>query len=378
MAGKNQVTLTLAGDATKLEKAFGDVGVSAKKAADNVGASSKKIADDTTDAFDKAGEAADNVDTKAMGFRDTVTGIQDTTRGLRSITLSSKEAQDKYNQAVATYGEQSTQARQAAQQLADSQQTLGDKVLLLGTGVGDLASGFYNLIIPLTKVGLGTIKNTIAMGAQKAGMIAGAVATNAMAIAQGALNIAMRLNPIGLVITAIALLVAGFIIAYKKSDTFRAIVQSAMRGVVTAFNWVVTAGGKVWDFFKFIGPRIGGALKSVAGVITAPFRAAFAAVRSAWNNTIGGKGFDIPSWVPEIGGKSFRIPYFHTGGVVSGGLGSETMAVLKAGERVTGGRNGGGDGVLVIRGDGEIARTLLRIIARQATVQGGAKVVFDL
>lgn len=352
MAGKPQVTLTLAGDASALEKAFDSVGASSKKMADEVGSSSKKVATETVDAYDRAGEAADNVDTKAMGFRDTLTGVQDTMGGVAALSKGPSL----------------------------------EGFLLLGTGIGDLGSGFYNFLIPAFKAfsieaiksAVNTVRSTAAMVAQRSATLAVSAASKAYAAAQWLLNAALTANPIGLVIAAIALLVAGIVIAYKRSETFRSIVQAAMRGVVTAFKWVVDAGEKVWEFFKFIGPRIGGALKGVAAVITAPFRAAFAAVRGAWNNTIGGKGFSIPDWVPEIGGKSFRIPYFHSGGVVSGALGAESLAVVKAGERITGGSYGASGGALVITGEGDIAKTLLRIVARQAVVQGGAKVVFAL
>lgn len=353
MASKNQVTLTLAGDSSKLEQAFASVGESSQRMATSVGESSRRVAEESETGFDRAGEAADGAEGKAQGFSDTLTGVADIGAGTSEIMKGN----------------------------------LFEGFVTVGQGAADLAGGLASFVIPavknLTVASLGNAvqmaRTTAATVAQRAAMVAGAVATNVMTVAQKALNLAMRMNPIGLVITALTLLVGGIILAYKRSETFRSIVQAAMRGVVTAFRWVVDAGAKVWDFFKTIGPKIGGALKTVAAVITAPFRAAFAAVRSAWNSTIGGKGFDIPGWVPEIGGKSFRIPYFHTGGVVSGGLGAETLAVLKAGEVVSGGRAAGaGGGALVIRGDGEIARTLLRIIAREAQVQGGAKVVFDL
>lgn len=47
------------------------------------------------------------------------------------------------------------------------------------------------------------------------------LATSLMAKSQLALNAAMTANPIGLVITAIALLVAAFVVLWKKSDEFR-------------------------------------------------------------------------------------------------------------------------------------------------------------
>ena len=65
------------------------------------------------------------------------------------------------------------------------------------------------------------------------------------------LAIAMISNPIGLIITGIALLVGAFILAYKKSETFRNIVHKALDGVKTAAaavgRWFA---GPFVDFFK--------------------------------------------------------------------------------------------------------------------------------
>lgn len=55
---------------------------------------------------------------------------------------------------------------------------------------------------------------------------------------QTAWNVVMALNPIGLVIIGIAALVAGLILAYRHSATFRAIVQGALHGVATAALWL--------------------------------------------------------------------------------------------------------------------------------------------
>ena len=376
--GKPQVTLTLAGDASKLEKVFGAVGESSKKMADDVGQSSKRVAQETVDAYDRAGEAADNVDTKAMGFRDTLTGVQDTMGGVSMIAKG-----DLFN-----------------------------GFFTLGAGIGDLGSGFYNLLIPAMKgfskeslvAKANLVRQTAATVAQRGASIASAAATNVMAVAQRVLNAAMRANPIGLVITAIGLLVTAFIYAYKKSETFRNIVNGALGAVrnaaVYAFTWVkknwptllailtgpfglavlaiVKNRDKILALMKAVPGAVAGYLRGLANTITAPFRAAFAGVRSLWNNTLGGKGFTVPGWVPNIGGKGFTIPYFHTGGVVSGALGSETLAVLKAGERVTGGVNGGGAGTVVFQSDGSKAsRVLLELIKDAVRVQGGLQVVFS-
>lgn len=65
----------------------------------------------------------------------------------------------------------------------------------------------------------------------------------------------LRANPIGMVITIIALLVAGFILAYKKSDTFRKIVDKAWAGIKTAISWAWNRVIKpvfkaLWEFLQ--------------------------------------------------------------------------------------------------------------------------------
>jgi hypothetical protein len=63
-------------------------------------------------------------------------------------------------------------------------------------------------------------------------------ATKVWTAVQWALNAVMRANPIGIVITVLALLVAGIVIAYKKSETFRNIVDGALRAVGKAAKWL--------------------------------------------------------------------------------------------------------------------------------------------
>ena len=64
-------------------------------------------------------------------------------------------------------------------------------------------------------------------------------ATKAWAIAQKVLNISMFANPIGLVVLAVVALIAGFVLAYKKSETFRRIVDAAGRAGRDAIGWIV-------------------------------------------------------------------------------------------------------------------------------------------
>jgi hypothetical protein len=66
--------------------------------------------------------------------------------------------------------------------------------------------------------------------------------TKLQAVAQGGLNAAMRANPIGAVITALTLLVAGAVLAYKNIGWFKDGVNAAWSFIKTAtastFNWI--------------------------------------------------------------------------------------------------------------------------------------------
>ena len=70
-------------------------------------------------------------------------------------------------------------------------------------------------------------------------ILAVAAGLKVWAIAQGILNAVLAANPIGLVIIAVAALVAGLVYAYKNSETFRKIVDTAFRVVRAAavFMW---------------------------------------------------------------------------------------------------------------------------------------------
>jgi hypothetical protein len=372
MAGKPQVTLTLAGDASQLEKAFDSVGQSSRKLSDDVGASSKRIAEDSETGFNRAGEAADGAEGKAQGFADVLTGTADIGAGTAEIMKGN----------------------------------LFEGFVTVGQGAADLAGGLASFLIPaignLNKATISsaasTVRQTAANIAARGAALATAAAQKVLTAGQWALNVAMRANPIGLVITALTLLVGGIIYAYKKSETFRNIVNGALGAVknvaVSVFGWIrdnwraitgillapfALVVKPIWKHrdsilgaIKAVPGAIAGFMRNVAGIITAPFRAAFSAVRSAWNSTVGGKGFTVPGWIPNIGGREFRIPYFHTGGVVSGAMGSETLAVLKAGERVTGGRGSSGGPVIVLRTDGgRVGKLLLQILREAIRIEGG-------
>lgn len=91
-----------------------------------------------------------------------------------------------------------------------------NKVTLAALGVALVAFN-ANLIIANATILISNARLKIFAAGQKAA----AVATGFFTVATKGLNAAMRSNPVGLVITAIALLVAGLDQAYKRSETFR-------------------------------------------------------------------------------------------------------------------------------------------------------------
>jgi hypothetical protein len=129
-------------------------------------------------------------------------------------------------------------------------------------------------------------------------IIAGALAAIAASIV--AINIAMALNPIGLIVIGVGALIAGLAIAYTKFEGFRKIVD----GVFGAIKWWIT---------NVVIPQF--------NLMLTVFKTIFNGIASVWNNTIGKFSFKVPSWVPGIGGKGFEmpdIPMLAAGGIVTG------------------------------------------------------------
>jgi len=113
-------------------------------------------------------------------------------------------------------------------------------------------------------------------------MKAAAAATAIMTAAQYALNLAMDLNPLGIVILAIAAFVAAVVVAYNKSDTFREFVDGLGNAFKTAFNWVSDHVGPIIgavvdvlkSAFDWISKNAGPALN----VLKVAFEVAFAPI----------------------------------------------------------------------------------------------------
>jgi hypothetical protein len=107
-----------------------------------------------------------------------------------------------------------------------------------------------NLLPPLKTLGsfMANNKTVVATFAGVIGTVV--VAVKAWRAAQLLLNFALSANPIGLVVIAIAALAAGLVYAYKKSATFRGIVDGMAHAIVALIGKVKEVGGKITAVFS--------------------------------------------------------------------------------------------------------------------------------
>ena len=205
------------------------------------------------------------------------------TRGLDSDAMKAATA----NATLALLTEQTADAQGAfaretdtaahAQQVANAQ--IEDATAALGTAllpiivavtgflgglavmVRDNAEAFQVIIGIVALVAAGILAVNVAFKAYQA-------ATIAVTAVQWLLNAALAANPIGIVVIAIAALVAALILAYQNSEEFRKIVDAVFAAVVAVI------GGAV-DF-------VVGVFSTLADILEEPFRAYLGVVQAVF------------------------------------------------------------------------------------------------
>lgn len=256
----------------------------------------------------------------------------------------------------------------------------------------------------------GSQLGTMAIAMSSAGVgakIAGA-GSKVLSVGIRGVGLAMRfaMGPVGLIITAIALVAAGLVYAYNHSSKFRAIVQGAMRAAGAVFKWFGSAvsgvfgwikrnwplllaiitgpiglavygirkhGDKIIGFLKGLPGRAGRAVRGMWNGITGGFKSAMNTVIGGWNRL----SFTLPSvtvFGKRIGGFTLStpdIPMLAKGGIVTG----PTLAMLGEGRNPreavipldrAGGLGLGGQVVRVVLdirgGDSEFKRMIRKIV----------------
>lgn len=318
---------------------------------------------------------------KALGIDYKSTG--DKSKDFANINALLKEKVGGAAEAMGT-----TAAGKAAilkNQFGELQETVGSKLMpamLKATEVGlkvvDWISRNSAVIVPLV-TGLGTV-------------VAG---IKAVTMATAAWSAVTALSPIGLIVIGVAALAAGLVVAYKKSETFRNIVNGALRGVAVAigfvkdhwkafataiafliggpiitaivllvanfgkiktvatavWSWVTDKFGKLVDFVTGLPGRIATASKGMFDGIKNAFKSALNWVIDKWNGlefkvpgisafgkTIGGFTLGVPD-IPRLAAGGI-VPKTPGGRLVIAGEGRENEAIIPL-SRLERGKAGG-------------------------------------
>jgi hypothetical protein len=220
--------------------------------------------------------------------------------------------------------------------LAETKETIGaallpiiEKVLPFLAQLGDWASNNTTAFLVIAGV-IGGIAAAIVL--VNAAMAIWTTVTTVFTGVMAAFNAVMAMNPIVLIVIGIGLLIAALVIAYKKFEGFRKVVDTV---------------------FKFIAGAVSGSLDLIKGYFSTVlgfYKTIFNGIASLWNNTVGKLSFKVPGWVPGLGGKGFdvpNIPMLAAGGIVTsptlamiGEAGPEAVVPLnRAGEFGMGGGN---------------------------------------
>ena len=160
-------------------------------------------------------------------------------------------------------------------QLKDTLGALASVVTAAGT-----AFVAYKGYLALTTAA--TIAHTTYTAAMTAAHKAAETGATGLKLAQAALNAVLSANPVGLLVSALAALAAGFATAYHTSETFRNAVDSA-------FDWIKdtaqTAIGAVVDWINELVAKIKGAAAALSNLKNG-FEAAKQAYNAAYNDSM--------------------------------------------------------------------------------------------
>lgn len=255
------------------------------------------------DAFDKVASSArsmgDGVDA-AAAKADAASSRFD------NVATSAENLDDRAGKATGALG-----ALSAGFELVGAEKYAG---ALQGAAMAtDFASGVgqaYNLVLELESVK--RAKAIVTSGAHKAVTVATTAATKAAAAGQWALNAALSANPLGLVVLALVAVGAGLVLAYKKSETFRNIVDTAFaaakRAVEPVVNTIGNIAEKVGDAIGWVRDKLPPAFESAKTKVVSAVEAMLAPITNVYNAVVNLidkiKQIDFPD-LPDIPG--FRM-----------------------------------------------------------------------
>ncbi len=173
----------------------------------------------------------------------------------------------------------------------------------LKAGEEALAAAKGSTTLATMALSAATIKDT-------AVRITHAVATKASTAAQTLFNAALNANPIGIVITLIAALVAALVILFNKNKAFHDWVLNAFAAVKSTAQSFVTA---ISGFFTVTIPRAWAGLVAIFNAVPAWWVNLWTQVgqlfTNTWNSIVSFFTTTIPAWIAAVGQWFQQLPY---------------------------------------------------------------------
>jgi hypothetical protein len=308
-------------------------------------------------------------DALSKGYAGNTTALAKLDPKLRDLVKGGLDAEGAMSVLADTFGGSATTKANTAEgqfqrlkvSLDETKESIGaallpiiEKVLPFLAQLGDWASNNTAAFLIVAGV-IGGIAAAVVL--VNAAMTAWTAITTAFTAVQAAFNAVMAMNPIVLIVIGIGLLVAALVIAYKKFEGFRNVVD-------TVFRFITGAVTGSLDLIK-------GYFSTVLGF----YKTIFNGIANLWNNSVGKLSFKFPGFVPGLGGKGFdvpNIPLLAEGGIIRqatlavvGEKGPEAVIPLsKMGDM---GLGGGGNNVTinVNGGDPNAVVNALRTYMRQ-------------
>lgn len=378
----NEVSLLLTGDETSLEQAvaaatkqvqgmdtsIGTAAAHAESAESRVGG----LAETTDKLAGKSSMATGAVG--ALGSGVSLLNMKSETRKARlaaeneqigaQITLLqgqtdasgkvTKAAQAQIDALTAKQGKNNQESAALDQQ---EQKYVGLTNTLMTVGMAtDALSGVTDLLtLATTSSTAKVIANGVATAATAVGQGIARGATMAWTGAQWLLNAALDANPIGLIVVAVTALIAIVVLIATKTKWFQELWHAAWGGIKTAAlavgtwfrdtlwtKWIKGTFETVVGYIEGLPGRFAKIGAHLWDWITSGLKGALNGVITLLNdgidavNAITGGLSDAWTWAGIPGIPAIpHIPKLHSGGIVPGAPGQESLAILMAGERVT-------------------------------------------
>lgn len=280
------------------------------------------------DTFNEQLAGLNTEEERAKLINDTLNGIYGETatkyKEVNKEVIEANKAQNEYNKAMADIGAKAqpiiTQFKTAMVGVLQTVLEKFNEVDIAGL-VGKITSGIQMLtekVLPPLMSGLTWVLDNLNWLAPVLGTVIGLVTGITAGIkiyntvvtvaktVQQAWNLVMTANPIGLVITAIGLLVTAFVVLWNKCEGFR--------------NFFIN----MWESIKKIGSSVAESIGNVFKSTINTVKGVINGVISLINGAIGAINkisVNIPDWVPEFGGKKIgfnipKIPKLAEGGII--------------------------------------------------------------